>query len=682
MNAPVTNPLLDGWTGPAGGVPPFDRVRVEHFEPALETAMKRHLEEIDAIAADPALPTFANTLEAMERSGRTFARVLAIYGVFASTMRSAEFQVVERAMAPRLAAFRDRILQNAALFRRIEAVYAAREAAGLDAEQKRLAWLKYTDFARGGARLEPSAKERLSAINQRLAALYTTFSQNVLVDETDRYTLIERAEDLEGLAAPQREAAAAAARERGHAGKWAILNTRSSVEPFLAAATHRELRRKVWTEFVTRGDHGAEHDNKAVIGEIVRLRAERARLLGFATHAHWRLERSMAKTPERAMQLMEAIWPGARARVAEDVAAMQAEADAAGEGIRIEPWDYRYFAERVRRKKHDFDQAAVKPYLQLERLREAMFWIAGELLGLAFAPRADVPVVHPDVRVWEVARGDGSLVGLFYFDPYARTGKRSGAWMNAYRSQERFEGEVATLVSNNENFIPPAPGEPALLGWDDARTLFHEFGHALHGLSSRVRYPSLAGTAVDRDFVEFPSQLLEHWLLAPAVLERYARHYETGEPMPVRLLEKVQRAARFNQGFDTLEYLASALVDLRMHLADPESLDPEAFERATLTALGMPREIVMRHRLPHFGHLFESDNYSAGYYSYLWADTLTADAFEAFTEAGGPFDAEVARRLHDHVLSIGNTVDPAEAYRAFRGRDAGIDALLRKRGFS
>jgi peptidyl-dipeptidase Dcp len=682
MNAPTTNPLLDDWNGPAGGVPPFDRARIEHFEPALEAAMKRQLREIDAIAADPAPPTFANTLEAMERSGRTLARVLAVYGVFASTLRSPEFQVVERAMAPRLAAFRDRILQNVALFGRIQAVYEARETSGLDAEQKRLAWLKYTDFARGGARLDVGAKERLSAINQRLAALYTTFSQNVLADETERCTLLEREADLEGLAAPQREAAAAAARERGHPGKWAILNTRSSVEPFLAASTRRELRRKVWTEFVTRGDHGGAHDNKAVIAEIVRLRAERAGLLGFATHAHWRLERSMAGTPERAMALMEAVWPGARQRVAEDVAAMQALADAAGEDIRIEPWDYRYYAERVRREKHDFDQAQVKPYLQLERLREAMFWVAGELFGLVFTPCGDIPVCHPDVRVWQVNRNDGRLTGLFYFDPYARTGKRSGAWMNAYRSQERFDGEVATLVSNNENFIPPAAGEPALLGWDDARTLFHEFGHALHGLSSGVRYPSLAGTAVDRDFVEFPSQLLEHWLLAPAVLERYARHYATGEPMPARLLEKVQRAARFNQGFDTLEYLASALVDLRMHLADPESVDPEAFERETLAALGMPREVVMRHRLPHFGHLFDSDAYSAGYYSYLWADTLTADAYEAFTEAGGPFDVEVARRLHDHVLSVGNTIDPAEAYRAFRGRDAGIQALLRKRGFA
>jgi peptidyl-dipeptidase Dcp len=657
-------------------------VRVEHFEPALESAMKRQLEQIDAIVADPAPPTFANTLEAMERSGRTLARVLALYGVFASTMRSPDFQAVERLMAPRLAAFRDRIVQNAALFGRIEAVYEARDAGGLDAEQKRLAWLKCTDFARSGARLDEQPKQRLSAINQRLAALYTTFSQNVLADESERFTLVERGSDLDGLALPQREAAAAAARERGHPGKWAILNTRSSVEPFLAAATNRDLRKKVWTEFVTRGDHGGAHDNKAVIAEIVRLRAERARLLGFATHAHWRLERSMAGTPERAMALMEAVWPGARTRVAEDVAAMQALADAAGDGIHIEPWDYRYYTERVRKEKHDFDQSEVKPYLQLERLREAMFWVAGELLGLAFTPRDDIPVVHPDVRVWEVAHDDGHFVGLFYFDPYARAAKRSGAWMNAYRSQERFDGEIATLVSNNANFIPPAPGEPALLGWDDARTLFHEFGHALHGLSSGVRYPSLAGTAVDRDFVEFPSQLLEHWLLAPAVLEGYARHYETGEPMPARLLEKVQRAARFNQGFDTVEYLASALVDLRMHLADPDSVDPEVFERETLAALGMPREIVMRHRLPHFGHLFDSDAYSAGYYSYLWADTLTADAYEAFTEAGGPFDVDVARRLHDHVLSVGNTVDPAEAYRAFRGRDAGIEALLRKRGFA
>jgi peptidyl-dipeptidase Dcp len=677
----AVNPLLLPWEGPHGGVPPFDRVQVGHFAPALESAMQAQLDDIDRIAAGPGPATFDNTIAALERSGRAFSRVASVYNVFSSTMKDAAFQAVERDMAPKLAAFRDRIVQNERLFARIAAVHESLGGAGLDAEQRRLTWLKYTDFVRSGARLAGAARERLSQLNQRLATLYTQFAQNVLADETRYMLLIGREEELEGLPDSVVSGAAAAAEERGHPGKWAILNTRSSVEPFLTYSARRELRERVWREFCTRGDHGGEHDNKPVIAEIVALRDERAKLLGYSTHAHWRLERSMAGSPERAMALMEALWKPAVARVAEEVAEMQAIADAEGARIRIEPWDYRFYAEKVRRAKYDLDANAVKPYLQLESLREAMFWVAGELFGLAFERVSGVPVHHPDVRVWEVRRG-GTHVGLFYFDPYARQGKSSGAWMNAYRPQERFDEAIATIVSNNCNFVKGRPGEAVLISWDDARTLFHEFGHALHGLNSHVRYPSLAGTAVDRDYVEFPSQLLEHWLRTPEVLKRFARHSRTGESIPDALVAKLDRAATFNQGFDTVEYLASAIVDMRMHLEPAKVRDVAAFERETLAGLGMPREIVMRHRLPHFNHLFSSDGYSAGYYSYLWADTLVADAFEAFAEARGPYDREVARRLHDCVLCRGNTVDPAEAYRAFRGRDAGIEALMRKRGFS
>ena len=674
------NPLLEPWTGPYGGVPPFDRVKVGHFQPALEAAMQEELDEIERIASDKAAPTFDNTIAAMERAGRTFDRAIRIYSVFNHTMSTPEVQAVEREMAPRLAAFSDRILQNEPLFRRIAAVYEARDTAGLTAEQRRLAWLKYMSFVRSGARLDAASKSRLSEINQRLAALYTTFTQNVLADEA-AYVLYLEERDLGGLGESLRASARAAAAERGHADRYAILNTRSSVEPFLTFSSRRDLREKVWRTFASRGDNGDQHDNKATIAEIVRLRSERAKLLGYESHAHWRLEMSMAKDPRRALALLEAVWKPAKARVAEEVADMQAIAGEEGEAIRIAPWDYRYYAEKIRQSRYELDENEVKPYLQLENLREAMFWVAGELVGLRFSPVNDVPVYHPDVRVWQVRNDAGAHVGLFYFDPYARAGKVSGAWMNAYRSQERFDGEVPTIVSNNSNFVKGAPGEPVLISWDDARTLFHEFGHALHGLSSSVDYPSLSGTAVYRDYVEFPSQLLEHWLPTPQVLDRFARHCRTGEPMPRRLIERIERADKFSQGFHTAEYLASALVDMKLHLAAEPPADLAAFERETLAAIGMPAEIAMRHRLPHFGHLFSDDGYSAGYYSYLWADTLTADAFEAFTSASGAYDKGVATRLRDHVLSRGNTVDPEEAYRAFRGRDPEVGALMRKRGF-
>jgi peptidyl-dipeptidase Dcp len=683
LPAAATNPLLAPWTGPYGGVPPFDKVRVADFKPALEAAMAEQLAEIDRIANDPAPPTFQNTIAAMEAAGRTLDRVDTVYGIWSSTMNSPEFQAVEREMAPKLAAFNDKITQNEKLFRRIEAIYNGPEKGRLTAEQQRLAWLRHTGFVRAGAKLDPAAKQRLSAINQELATNFTAFSQNVLHDEQNQSLVLDSEADLAGLPQSLRDSAAAAAASRNLAGKWVITNTRSSVDPFLTYSDRRDLREKAWRMFVDRGDNGGEHDNNALITEILRLRAERAKLLGYPTHAHWRLENTMAKTPERALDLMEAVWKPAASRVREEVADMQALANKEGAGITIEPWDYRYYAEKVRKAKYDLDQNEVKQYLQLDKLREGMFWVSGQLFGFHFTPVTSVPVYHPDVRVWEVTDKDsGRHIGLWYFDPYSRPGKRSGAWMNAYRSQERFEREVTTIVSNNSNFVKGQPGEPVLISWDDAETLFHEFGHALHGLSSNVTYPTLAGTAVVRDYVEFPSQLLEHWLSTPEVLQKFALHSRTGEPIPQSLVDRIERASTFNQGFETVEYLASALVDMRLHLAGATPIDADRFERETLAALGMPKEIVMRHRTPHFLHVFSSDGYSAGYYSYLWSDVLTADAFGAFVEGGGPYDPQVAQRLRRHIFSVGNTVDPAEGYRAFRGRDPRVEALMEKRGFT
>jgi len=681
--APPANPLLAQWTGPYGGVPPFDAVRVEHFKPALEAAMAEQLAEIEAIASNPAKPDFENTIAALERSGRTLGRVASLFGVFSSTLSTPEFQAVESEMAPKLAAFSDQITQNEKLFSRLAAVYETRDSSNLSAEQKRLVWLRYTSFARAGARLDKPAKERMSAINQRLASLFTDFSQNLLADEANYMLVLEKEADLAGLPEPMRQAAALAAESRGQKGKWAILNTRSSMDPFLTYSDRRDLREKVWRTYYNRGDNGDAKDNNKIIAEILKLRAERAKLLGYPTHAHWRLEDTMAQTPERAMELMESVWKPAVARVDEEVADMAALAKKEGANLTIEPWDYRYYAEKVRKAKYDLDQNAVTPYLQLEKLREGMFWVAGELFGFRFKPVQGVPTLTPDIRVWEVTGRTGQHVGLWYFDPYARPGKNSGAWMNAYRDQERFEGPVTTIVSNNTNFGKAKPGEPVLISWDDAATLFHEFGHALHGLASSVTYPGLAGTSVARDYVEFPSQLLEHWLSTPEVLNRFALHYQTGKPIPKELVERIERAAKFNQGFTTVEYLAGALVDMKLHLAaTPEKdIDPDAFERETLVALGMPKEVVMRHRTPQFSHIFSGDGYSAGYYSYLWSDTLSADAWQAFEEAGGAYDKAVAKRLADHVFSVGNTIDPADAYRAFRGKDPGTAALMRERGF-
>jgi len=681
-DASAGNALLAEWSGPYGGVPAFDRMDLALVKPALETGMARQLEEVDAIASDPEPPTFDNTILAMERSGRDLSRVLVYYGIWSGNLSTPEFREIQQEMAPRLADFQTKIRQNAALFGRVRAVHDSEEVAALRPDQQRLVQLIYDEFARNGATLEGAAKERYAAIDTRLAELYTQFGNNVLADE-ENYVLFLGADQLGGLPESFVAAAAAAAADRGHEGEYAITNTRSSMDPFLTYSDDRGLREQVWRTYYSRGDNGDENDNNAIIAEILRLRDERVHLLGYDNYAQWRLENRMAKTPERALELMEAVWPRAIGRVREEVADMQALADAEGAGIKIAPWDYRYYAEKVRRAKYDLDSDEVKQYLQLDKLREAMFFVAGELFGFEFTPvpEGTVPVFQEDVRVWEVTdRTTGEHVGVWYLDPYARPGKRSGAWASTYRDHETFDGERTTLGSNNSNFIKGAPGEPVLVSWDDAQTFFHEFGHALHYLSSNVEYPTLNNGV--RDYTEFQSQLLERWLSTDAVIRNYLVHYQTGKPMPDALVAKIKKAATFNQGFATTEYLASALVDMRYHTTDPAGIDPDAFERKMLAELHMPDEIVMRHRSPHFTHVFRGEGYAASYYGYIWADVLTADAAEAFQQApGGFYDKALARKLVDNLFAVRNAVDPAEAYRAFRGRDADIAPLMRDRGF-
>jgi peptidyl-dipeptidase Dcp len=681
----ATNPLLAPWAGPYGGVPAFDKVKVDQFKPALEAAMAENLREIEAIAGNKQAATFDNTIAALERAGQRLDEVQTVYGIWSGTLSSPDVQAIQREMAPRMAAFSDQINQNEALFKRIEAVYTSPDKKKLTPEQQRLAFVYYNNFVRAGAKLDAKAKTRLSEINQQLAGLFTRFSQNVLADETDSVLVLKTPADLAGLPASLRDDAANTATARKLTAAGVITNTRSSIEPFLTYSDQRKLREKAWRMFYNRGDNGGARDNNAIITDILQLRAERAKLLGYKTHAHWRLDNTMAKTPEAAMALMEQVWTPAVARVKEEVADMQALArkEGADATFKIEPWDYRYYAEKVRKARYDLDQNEVKQYLQLDKMREGMFWVAGELFNFTFSPVTDVPVYHPDVKVWEIKdKTTGKHVGLWYFDPYARPGKRSGAWMNAYRSQQRMDGQaVTTIVSNNSNFVKGKEGQPVLISWTDATTLFHEFGHALHGLSSNVTYPTLSGTSVVRDYVEFPSQLLENWLPTPQVLQRFAVHYQTGKPIPQALVDRIEKASTFNQGFETTEFLASALIDMKLHLAGSQKIDADKFERETLAQMGMPREIVMRHRTPQFSHVFSSDGYSAGYYSYLWSVVLAADAYSAFTEAGGPYDKAVGQRLTKNVFSVGNTVDPADAYRAFRGRDPKIDALMRERGF-
>lgn len=675
------NPLLAPWAGPYNGVPPLDKVKIEDFKPAIEDAIAENTKEIERIAFSSCTPTFENTIEALERSGKTLSRVLNPYYIWQSSMNSETYEPVEQEMEPKIAAFQDRIVQNEALFERIKAVHNASSHSKQTSEQKRLTSIYYLNFVLAGAALDTASKQKVAELNQKLAGLYTKFNQNQLADERGKYLELKSEADLEGLPQALKDAAAATALAKKKHG-WIISNTRSSIDPFLTYSTRRDLREKAFDLFVHRGDNNDAYDNKAIIAEIVQLRQKRAKLLGFTTHAHLRLANTMAKTPDKAMELMNQVWPLAIARVKEEVTDMQELVDKEGGKFQIAPWDYRFYEEKVRKERYDLDQNAVKPYLQLEKLREGMFWVAGELFQFMFTPVTDVPVYHPDVKVWKVSdKTSDKLIGLWYFDPYAREGKRSGAWMSAYRDQEKLSGNITTIVSNNSNFVKGKEGEAILISWDDARTLFHEFGHALHGLSSDVTYPLLSGTNVPRDYVEFPSQLLERWLSTPEVLKKFALHYQTGEPIPQSLVDRIEKASKFNQGFATTEYLSSALVDMKLHLSTEANINVAEFEKRTLAELKMPKEMVMRHRLPQFGHLFSGDAYSAGYYSYLWSDVLSADAYEAFTEAKGPYDKRVAKRLHDHVFSVGNTVDPAEGYRHFRGKDPKVDALMKTRGF-
>jgi peptidyl-dipeptidase Dcp len=674
------NPLLEAWRGPYGGVPAFDQYKPAHFPAAFRQAMATNRAELAHIANSSQPPTFANTIAALEGCGRDYTRISTLFGVYTSTANTQEVQAIEREWRPKFAAFADEMVQNSKLFRRIEAVYQSPAKARLTPEQQRLCWLYYTQFVRSGARLSAAQKKQMSHYNQRLALLYTQFSQNVLADEENLRLVLDTPEETRGLPASVLDSAAALASEKGMPGKWAIRNTRSAMETFLTYSERRDLREKAWRMWTQRGDGGGKTDNNKIVQEILRLRARRARLLGFPTFAHWRLENSMAKTPAAAMKLMMQVWPAATARVAREVADMQALADQEGAQITIEPWDYRFYAEKVRKARYDLDENEIKPYLQLDKLRDGLFWMAEQLYDFQFTPAAGVPTMNSDISVFEVTRG-GQHVGLWYFDPYARNGKSSGAWMNEYRTQENFQKPVTPIVSNNSNFARGTAGKPTLLSFDDAETMFHEFGHALHGLNSKVHYPQLAGTNVARDFVEFPSQMHEHFLTTPEVLKRFAIHVETGQPMPEALVAKIEKAATFNQGFATTEYLASAIVDMKLHLAGDRELDPDAFEKEALKELGMPKEMIMRHRIPHFGHLFSDDGYAAGYYSYLWSEVLDHDAYGAFLEAGSPYDKAVARRFRENIMEVGNTLDSGQAYRNFRGRDASIEPLLRSRGF-
>ena len=674
----TSNPLTADWPGQWGGLPPFDKVKVADLKPALEAAMAAQTREIDAIASNPAKPTFDNVFVAMERAGKMLGRVYTVYGIYTSNLSTPDVQRIEGDMAPKLSAFQDSITQNAKLFARIEAVWNSPDKATWTPEQQRLAYVVHNNFVLAGAKLDPAHKAQLSKVNAELAGLYTRFSQNELADE-ENYTLVLDSKDqLAGLPQSQIDAAAAEAAKRKMPGKWVITNTRSSMEPFLTASSVRSLREKGFRMWAARGDNGNANDNNAIVTRILALRAEKAKLLGYPTYAHWHLADTMAKTPENALNLMMSVYRPAVAQVHKDVADMQAIVDAEHGGFKIAPWDYRYYAEKVRKAKYDLDLGEVKPYLRYDHVRDAMFWAAGQLYGFTFVALPNVPIWAPGMTVFEVKGRDGGHVGVIYFDSDARSGKNSGAWMNDMRSQQKLD-PTSSIVSNNHNFIMAPPGQPTYLSWTDASTMFHEFGHALHGLNSNVTYPTLAGTNVARDFVEFPSQLNENWLPTPEVLRFLVN--DKGERIPDALIAKIQKAHTFNQGFSTVEAQASAIVDMKLHLAGATPIDPHAFEKTTLAELGQPSEIVMRHRIPQFGHIFSGEGYAAGYYSYIWAEVLDHDVFEAFTEAGGPYDKAVAKRLHDDLISVGNTVDPAVAFRNFRGRDPKADALLRDHGF-
>ena len=678
----MDNILLAEWTGPYAGVPAFDKMQVELVKPAMLKAMDAHLAEIDKITQNPEPATFENTIVPFEDSGDLLNRVFTYYGIFSSNVSSPEFREIQRELSPEISEYSSKISQNTELFERIKTVYENSEENPLPAPEQRVIDLIYEEFAMEGANLNEEDKKRYAEINSELSELYTKFSNNVLAEE-ENYIVYLTEDQLSGLPESYVKAAASTAKANGEAGKYAVTNTRSSMDPFLTYSDERELREKVWKNYYSRGDNDDEFDNNEVIKKILKLRDERVELLGYENFAQWRLQNRMAKNPENAMELMEAVWPAALARVEEEVKDMQAVADGEGANITIKPWDYRYYAEKVRKEKYDLDSEEVKQYLELGNLTDALFYTAGELFNFEFKPveEGSVPVFHEDVNVWEVTDKDsGELIGLWYLDPFARQGKRSGAWATTYRSYSELEGAKPVLASNNSNFIKPAPREPVLVSWDDAETFFHEFGHALHFLAADIKYPTLNSGV--RDYTEFQSQLLERWLSTDKVINRFLKHHETGEVIPDELVAKIKKAATFNQGFATTEFLASALMDMKYHTTDPDKIEPRKFEKETLDELGMPDEIVMRHRSPHFGHVFSGEGYATGYYGYLWADVLTSDAAEAFAESpGGFYDENMAEKLVKYLFAPRNAMDPAEAYRKFRGRDAEIDALMRDRGF-
>jgi peptidyl-dipeptidase Dcp len=679
--SPSRNPLLEPWTTPYG-LPPFDRIRPEHFLPAIQEAMKQELAEIDKIANQTSEPTFANTMEELERAGKLLTRIERALDSLTASNTNKELQAVERDVAPLRAKQRTTILMNPKLFARVDAIYKNREQLGLNPEQLRLVDVYHKRFVRAGAQLDPEKKKRLAEIEEKLASLGTKFSQNVLAEEASFELVLDGEKDLAGLPESFRAAAAEAARARGKEGKYVITLQRPSVQPFLELSPRRDLREKAFKAWAARGDNENQYDNKAVIREIVLLRIEKAKLLGYATFAHYKLEDTMAKTPDAVLGLLNEVWKPAVATAKLEAAELEKAMKADGVAGPLEPWDWRYYAEKVRLAKYDLNEEQVKPYFPLDRMVEASFWVANQLFGVSFTERKDLPAHHPDVRSWEVRNADGKVIGIFQADYYSRPSKRSGAWMSSYRSQQKLDGEVIPLILNNCNFNKPPAGEQTLLSYDDAETLFHEFGHALHGLLSNVTYPRLSGTSVARDFVELPSQIYEHWLAQKPVLTKFAKHYKTGEPIPAELLEKINKARNFNQGFLTVEYLASAFVDMDWHLLDkPQAIDVREMESAWLKKIGMPREIIMRHRSPHFQHVFSGDGYSAGYYSYMWSEVLDADGFEAFQEKSDPFDRELARKLYQYIYSAGNSADPMSLYESFRGRKPDTGALMRMRGF-
>jgi peptidyl-dipeptidase Dcp len=680
---PAENPFAARWETPFR-LPPFTQIRPGHIRPAFEAALAKHKAEIAAIVADPSEPGFANTIEALERAGRALSRVGGVFYNLTGADTNEALQAIEREMSPITARHWSAIMMDEGLFARVDAVNAKRDGLGLDAEQARLLERTHKGFVRSGAKLKREDKKRLAAINERLAGLGTQFSQNVLKDESSYALFIDDEAGLAGLPAFLKAAMARAAADRGKPGQHAVTLSRSIIEPFLTFSTRRDLREEAFTAWSRRGENGDESDNRAIVAEMVALRAEKATLLGYPTFAHFKLDDAMAKTPEHVRDLLELVWKPARARAAREAADLSALAQDEGENGPIRPWDWRHYAEKVRQKTYALDEAVLKPYLQLDRVRQAAFDVAGKLFGLAFAERPELAGYHPDVRVFEVTEAaSGRPIGLFLGDYFARPSKRSGAWMSAFRGQRKLDGEVRPIIVNVCNFAKPAEGHPALLSLDEARTLFHEFGHALHGLISDVKYGSLAGTSVARDFVELPSQLYEHWFLTREVMRQYCLHAETGEPIPEALIATIEKAQTFNQGFATVEYTSSALVDLAFHSLDaPAAVDPLAFEAEELRRIGMPAEITMRHRTPHFTHVFSGDGYSAGYYSYLWSEVMDADAFNAFTETGDVFSPAVAEKLKRYIYSAGDTRDAAEAYTLFRGRLPTPDALLEKRGLA